>query len=213
MARLENGANGGFRGKAGSIIGFKWGDNYYIKGLPKKSKKKPTASQVACRSKFGYTSSFLKTFTEIVKITFKHYPGGKTAQSSAHSYLMNKAVKGEFPDFTIDYSAVLLSYGDLPAEDSIELIQEGNGILSFSWKNSWNGKKARHSDSFMVIVYEPRERILQGGTSIGSRGQGKADLKLPEYLLGKLVQVYIAFISDDRKLCSNSKYLGEITVI
>jgi hypothetical protein len=62
-------------------------------------------------------------------------------------------------------------------------------------------------------VYEPEENLLGGSTSVGIQADEKAILQLPESYSGKTVHTYFTFTSDDRKLCSMSQYLGEITVI
>lgn len=44
MGTIRQGANGSFRGKAGSVIGSSWKGIDYIKGLPKKRTKGATGT-------------------------------------------------------------------------------------------------------------------------------------------------------------------------
>ncbi|MFD2338304.1 hypothetical protein ACFSNA_18085 [Pedobacter mendelii] len=45
MAILNNGINGGFTDKVGSVIGYQLNGKWVIKGLPKASKKKQIGSE------------------------------------------------------------------------------------------------------------------------------------------------------------------------
>lgn len=61
MAILNDGINGGFTGKAGSVIGYQLNGKWIIKGLPRLSRKnkKGTVEQNACRNKFTLMQMFL----------------------------------------------------------------------------------------------------------------------------------------------------------
>ena len=106
MARLTNGALGGFSGKVGSVVGCRWKDVDYIRSLPRINKKrKPTPAQVAARAKFTFLNTWLKKMTSFVAIGFANYSGRMTGMQAAHS-CNAKAVTGVYPDFSIDFSAV-----------------------------------------------------------------------------------------------------------
>lgn len=49
MGTIRQGANGSFRGKAGSVIGSSWKGIDYIKGLPKSGQKELQKSSLSCR--------------------------------------------------------------------------------------------------------------------------------------------------------------------
>ena len=59
MAQFNQGVNGAFSGKVGSVIGSNWRDIDYMRGLPKKTSKEPTAKQLGVRARFTVLSQFL----------------------------------------------------------------------------------------------------------------------------------------------------------
>lgn len=52
MGTIRKGANGGFSGKAGSVVGSSWREVDYIRGMPKRSGKPATILQLEQTVKF-----------------------------------------------------------------------------------------------------------------------------------------------------------------
>ena len=112
MARYKDGINGPFYGKVGSIIGSRWRGIDYIKGLPKLPAKPPTPKQLEMRARFAFVNAWLQPIKPFLNIGFLNYSDKMTAQNAAHS--VNKgAVIGEYPDFGMDHTRVLVSSGEL----------------------------------------------------------------------------------------------------
>lgn len=70
MGTIRNGANGGFKGKAGSVIGSSWKSIDYIKGLYKKRTKPATEEQLVQQAKFRTLMRFLLPITAFIRIGF-----------------------------------------------------------------------------------------------------------------------------------------------
>ena len=67
MARLINGANGPFIGKAGSFIGYTINGVAYMKGLYKTRTKAPTEGELLNREKFAAAQRWLTPIREFIK--------------------------------------------------------------------------------------------------------------------------------------------------
>ena len=132
MAIIENGANGGFTGKVGSVTGYYANGKWIIRGLRKLSakNKKGTAKQQACRARFAKMQEFLAPITYFIRIGFNMESKKRmmTAHNAAKSYNMLNAQE---PDGTIVYSNVCLSYGSLIGVEGLE-VQVTNNALHFS---------------------------------------------------------------------------------
>jgi len=64
--------------------------------------------QITQRSRFSVTLAFLTTFTPLLRIGFQNDAGGiRSAFKATMSFHVQYAVKGEIPDFEIDYPNVL----------------------------------------------------------------------------------------------------------
>ena len=73
MARLINGINGPFVGKAGAVIGYTVNGVGYMKGLYKKRTKKPKEGEALNRKKFAAAQAWLQPVTDFVRVGFKGY--------------------------------------------------------------------------------------------------------------------------------------------
>ena len=110
MATYSKGANGAFSGKVGSVIGSSWRSVDYLRGLPKKSSKASTEPQLAQRTRFALAARYLSPIKDILNIGFKDKQLNKiTGYNAAVKIFLNQAVTGDYPDFVIDFSKVVLS--------------------------------------------------------------------------------------------------------
>lgn len=210
MARLTNGALGQLSGQVGGVVVCKWKDVVYIRSLPKlKKNRKPTPAQLAARARFNFLNTWLKSIAPLVSLGFKDYSGRMTGMQAAFS-CNSKAVKGVYPDFELDFPSLMLSYGDLPGAAGAKVISANDCILEFSWDTKFEGK-AKVDDQVMLLAYIPEEKQAFYICSGASRHKGIETLKVA--FQGTTAEIYMAFISNDRKRISNSQYLGQVTVI
>ena len=114
MGKLKKGILGGFSGKVGNVVGASWKGIDYIRSLPASVKNPRTQGQVAQRTKFSTTMEFLRPLNQLINEGFRSASTGKlTAMNAAMSYNVKNAVKGELPDFEMDFERVLFSRGSL----------------------------------------------------------------------------------------------------
>lgn len=212
MGRLNNGPNGGYSGKAGSYIGYNWKGGSYIRGLPRiKKNRKPTPGQIAARAKFAYLNMWLKKFTSLVAITFRSYSPKMTGMMAAYSCNSGNVV-GEYPDFSIDFPAFMISHGDIPGVEGAKVFCEEPGTINYSWTWQRKDKKASSIDNSLLLAIIPESENMY--TNLGSeRHLGTATLEIAKEESGKVAEVYLAFISFDRLKVSKSQYLGQVTVL
>ena len=72
MAKVPFGILGPFIGTVGTVIGSKWKNKSTMRSLrsPSKRDKHPTPKQSKQRSRFGFTSHFMKGLGPLVKNSF-----------------------------------------------------------------------------------------------------------------------------------------------
>ena len=92
MGIINHGILGGFSGKVGPIVGFRWKSNYYIRSRAAKVSNPRTPKQQAQRGKFSTVFSFLKTIKPFIRLGYKEFSQEKSAFNSAMSYMLKKAV-------------------------------------------------------------------------------------------------------------------------
>jgi len=210
MARLKNGALGGFSGKVGSVVGYSLRNKDFIKGLPRPSSKPPTLKQLASRARFKFFNEWRNPLTEFFSVSFKNQTATHSAQNAAHRY--NKdIIKGEYPDYEIDYEKIIISSGNLPPVTDLKMEMTQPGNLRFSWEPNLTGS-AKATDLLAILVcYIGSNTELAGTLNAAERGDGYHDFEIAYSPAGTTVAVYATFLSNDRSRACDSQYMGQIS--
>lgn len=213
MARYKNGINGSFKGKVGTVIGCKWKGIDYMRSLPKARESRPLSdAELATRKKFAAAHFWLKPIIPFVRVGFKNYTPTVQGFVAAKSYLLKNAITGIFPDYIIDPSLALVSYGDLPGAVDPQAVLADN-VVTFNWEAGSNENGADSSDFAMLLAYDTLNDTSYHDIAAARRKKGVAVLELEDDGVSiRDIELYIAFISEDRERISNSQYLGNIKV-
>lgn len=216
MAILDGGVNGGFRGKAGSVVGYYMYGKWIIRGLPKLSRKnkKGSVKQNLARAKFTAMQHFLGPVLYFIRVGFNlaSKEHNNSAYNSAKSYNMLNAMNA---DGTIQYAQVCLTYGTLTGVEGAVVEKDDAGI-HFSWANNTNSYGSRKtndasaSDQVMLVAYDVQGKQATFTTSGARRDVGKESLLLHKSDKGKEFHLWISFIADHRDCIATSTYLGSL---
>lgn len=208
MAIIENGANGGFTGRAGSVTGYYSNGKWIIRGLRKFSRKnrKGTAKQRACRSRFTKMQTFLAPITFFIRIGFNMESKKRmmTAHNVAKSYNMLNAQE---PNGEIDYSKVCVSFGNLIGVEAPQVQIEGNK-MHFTWVNNSHSDEERVFDQVMLLAYNVKTGEIHSEVGGAKRKAAAQTLVLEDVSIGEAFHTWITFISNDRLDISMSTYCG-----
>ncbi|WP_256009127.1 DUF6266 family protein [Desertivirga xinjiangensis] len=211
MGIIKKGANGGFSGKAGSVVGSSWKDIDYIKGLPKKSSKPASQSQLEQQARFALAVKVLQPITSLLSEGFKGQNSGKaTGYNMALQHFLSHAITGAYPAFTVDYKNMLISKGSLTKPASVTLAADA-GSLTITWSVLLSKYGAFSDDEAIVLVYNPAKNIYlpaEGST----RADGELQLDIPEDFDGDTLHVFLFFTNRDGSKNSESLYAGQIVV-
>ena len=211
MGKIPQGILGSLSGKVGSIIGGSWKGIDYIRIKPASVANPRTEGQVNQRNKFTITLEYLQATKDFIKIGYKSFATKKTEFNAAMSYVLNNAVGGIAPNFTIDYSLALLSRGGLSGVLNGTTDLTNAGQVSFGWGDNSAEGNANATDKAMVLVYNPSKKesisILDGA----DRTVGSQVVTIPDTYAGDTVELFMAFVSADGTQVSNSVYLGSGT--
>lgn len=208
MAIIENGANGGFTGKAGSVTGYFSNGKWIIRGLRKLSKKnkRGTEKQRACRARFTKMQEFLSPITYFIRIGFNMESKKRmiTAHNAAKSYNMLNAQES---DGTIDYSRVCVSYGNIIGVEQPQ-IQVANKEIQVSWIDNTEADHERGFDQVMLLAYDVKNKVTQAEIGGAKRRKCAETLSFTTFSKGENYHIWMSFISNDRLSISMSTYCG-----
>lgn len=212
MGRINKGPNGGFSGKAGSVIGSSWRDIFYIKGLQKKITKPRSQGQLEQQAKFALAVKFLHPVKDILNMGFGNVnPQGATGYNMGISHLLNYSIRGTYPDLEIDYPAVLFTRGKLALPQRVELKLEASN-LKLSWNTELHQTNSFADDRVEILIYGPKSNIYYEVPGGLIRKQGETELVLPSSFTGDIVHVYVYLLTRDGKKWSDSLYVGMVQV-
>lgn len=210
MAKLPNGFNGPFKGRLGKAIAYIVNGENRLRSIPERNKEKDRI-ETEQRKRMELTNTLLAPVKDFIKFGYNYlttvYPSCNHHNAAVKVLL--KLISGTFPELYIDYSKVLFAYGNLPLSENlaVEVVKEG---LKFSWDNTTLKKGASKSDHVMVLAFYPELKLADFIRSGAQRAAGSELLQLALCKKNSIVEIYIAFISDDQSRVSNSHYLGQI---
>lgn len=211
MGIIKQDILGGFSGKVGPIVGFRWKSNYYIRARAAKISNPRTPRQQEQRGKFTTAFSFLKTIKPFIRIGYKEFTRERSAFNAAMSYMLKKAVTGSGKDTTIDFDRALVSTGTLMPVCQGAATQDGDKML-FNWQDNSGIGNAESTDTAMFLVYNKDKETAVYDTEAALRSDGHAELPLPDDWKEDELVAYLSFCSADGNCAANSVRLS-ITII
>ncbi|PRP66283.1 DUF6266 family protein [Nonlabens agnitus] len=211
MGKISQGILGGLSGKVGNVVGGSWKGIDYIRIKPTSVANPRTEGQVNQRTKFAVTLAFLQANKAFIKVGYKNFASRQTEFNAAMSYILNNAITGVAPNFMVDYNSALLSRGLLAGVSNATTDLTFPGEVTFSWDDNSGEGNAFTSDKAMLVVYNPSKNDSIINLSGADRTVGTQTISLPNTYSGDIVELFMAFVSADGRLVSNSIYLGSGT--
>lgn len=208
MGSIKNGILGGFSGKVGTVVGSSWNGISYMRAVATNVKDARSPKQMAQREKFAMAHAFLRPIRSFINVGFKMYAVRQTAMNAAMSYTLRNVIKGSSPDFTIDYSKVLVSRGSLELPQNIQLVNN-EGEIGISWSDNSGLTNALDSDFAMALAYNANKMCAVYDMVSSCRGDEGVSLSYPSDWVGDTVHIYLGFVSENGSLVSDSVYVGE----
>lgn len=211
MGIISKGILGGFSGTVGTVIGGTWKGITYMRSQPAKKTGSSSPAQLEQQAKFAIAMKFVNTMSGLFMISFRTYAVKMTGINNAFAYVLKNAITGIYPAYTIDYSMVLVSRGDLPNVLAPTAIAAAGSLITFVWTDNAGVGVAKATDKTILSVYCASMNlcIYTTGSAVRSAITDTIDVST---FSGKVVETYIGFISEDGKNVATSLYTGQLTV-
>lgn len=212
MAEFRHGVNGAFSGKVGSVIGSNWRDIDYMRGLPKKSAKEPTAKQLGVRARFTLIAQFLLLIKDAVDRGYSKQYSGKATAFNLAVRANQEALIGTDLDPQLDYAKIIISKGlTLPKPFGCKLEEGVMGHVLVSWQ-SFSGLTERMSDKATVVLHCPEHKESIVSMDKFVRQDEVADLEIPSNWSRTTIYGYLFMTSEDGTN-SATAYAGELPLL
>lgn len=212
MATIQKGILGGFSGTVGTVVGANWRGQDVIRSRPKKGQRTPTEQQLMQRIKFGLVTQFLAPLGPLTRAWYGNPAGVKSRRNLAVSYHIKDAVIGVYPDYTMDYTKVIVTKGELPSVQEPAVTPATGAVLDFAWADNSDQGLAKPDDLFLAVIYNEARNLFEYRHT-AARNAAAFEFSLPASWTGDSVQCWISFISADLKKQANSTFMGAQVLI
>ena len=207
MGKSPLGAFGATNGKTGNLVTYILRGQIVTRTIGK-TKKKQSISQIATTQRLTTVNEFLKTIKGLINLGFKFEAEGSTSNpyNVATSYNVKNAIKGQYPNFKIDYSQVMISVGNLKPVVNLS-VSKNSQCLTVSWAYDSKADFCVRNDRAMILfVFDDSEEpiyFLSGSL----RSEGNQIIDFGSKSLDGSCHVYVSFLAEDRESVSDSEYL------
>jgi len=211
MATFEDGINGGFRGKVGSVVGYKWKGKWVMRSVPKPSDKERSPKQVINQEKLRIMQRLLSMTIGLIHKGFSLVPEIErmSAFNAAMSYNKKHGFIMDREKVELNFEKFMFAQGNLENAENLQFNQVDSAI-EFTW--DFSGSWTRGSDQSMILLIDDSLNHAIGTASGVQRQARKEVIPLGDIPVDTTLHIYTAFIADDRKSVSDSAYCGYIKV-
>lgn len=208
MAIFRNGPNGGFSGKVGSVVGYKWKGRDVIRGLPRKSHKPRSEARLANEQAMKLIMEVLKPLKLFIRMGFRYAaePLNMTAFNLALSINKKNAIKGQYPDQEIDWGKLQISQGDRTGVHNLTAEWTDDG-LRINWEKKADYGNGHSADLLSIATYSPSEDLWEAFFNHATRETGECMLSFDQDVMFNEVHIWAMFVSFTGDQVSDSSYL------
>ncbi len=198
-------------GAAGNVVWAEWKGKQVLKKKPVFSRnRKFSLAQQVQHAKFALAHQLFRRFTTLFQSSFED-TNGQTGRGQAIRHLLDNAILGDFPNFSVDYSKVLVAKGGLINVLGSGVVSDAPGMLRYSWTDSAVRLKANPTDVAILVAYCEELNLVMYTVTGPTRIAMSAELEMP-FFSGKEVQTWIAFRSEKGDRVSDSSYTGAVII-
>lgn len=207
MGKSYQGAYGNYTGKVGNVIARKSNGRTVLAIYQPIVKNPKTEEQTNQRTKFGMLSQFASQIGAFISEGFKESGVNTTAYNRFIKKNFADVFGGSYPDYELLYNKTKVSVGNLLMPYSPSALIDSNTV-NVSWSDNSGEGNAKDTDKAMILVYNSAKGTAVFKLSGENRGSRQDNLTLPSTWAGDSVDIWMAMVSADGELHSESVYLG-----
>jgi len=205
MARFVSSTFGKISGKHGSAVAAVRKDGLNILKEYRVASNPNTVGQKNQRGKFGFVMKEINCLRSVFTRNF----GGQYGINKVVAIAMKTAVTGNFPDFSLEYSKLLLSTGSLYGTVEAEMKRIDLKIIQISWNPDFI-ISGLPNDKVNLIILNSQTKYVLERYECASRSAGKVKIEVPSGWTNSEIHAWIYFTSPEGNRQSTSQYIGSI---
>jgi len=217
--KTSKGVLGSISGTVGTVVLSRWRGLEIAKSLPVSNKNKKVSEAKADQNQlFALVRKFL-TFDEdgIFNVSFP-LPGNSKfhPKNAVTSYHMLHAVVGAYPDYSIDLSKMKFSQPVKTTENGWNAVFTGEERvgLTIKWElNPYPKKSTQLDDEAVIVAFDTKQNKLHLLTTSAQRHLLTYTMPFKNAKKKHEFYCWMFFVSKDKKLVSETEYLGMVTMM
>jgi len=174
-----------------------------------KDKRPVTEAQAKQQLRFRTAIAFTKTLAQFTAIGFSATIKEMTATNIATRQVLKEAIIGEYPDYSIDCSKVIISSGRYPGllQCAIELTLEGSVVATWT-ETLMLDNFTDSADPVFLSVYNATRKICHNYAGAACRGDKLLHAPLPDFSTSDIYHCWIFVASPNLRKVSKSLYFN-----
>ena len=207
--------NGFLSGGMSNVVFYKMNDEQIVRAKPAQKSKRTklrrrTDKQWKQQARFAEASRVANFMKELLNQTFEKTKG-QIGKCQAISYILSSAIQGEYPDYRVDFSKMLIARGRALKAEGATVSSTAENKLEFSWDTNTGTNYAAAEDQAILVAYGERSGKVFYTLKGFSRRNGKGELPLMS-CSGSKMHVWISFRKRNGET-ADSVYLGEHKIL
>lgn len=213
MAKLNDSLLSGSSGRTGRLVVANVAGTEILRVRPRKKTSAPSPKQSLIQERMKRCYDFILPYKGYASLYFGHRQGMRSCYNLAITNLLN-AFKLDFNLMTItpDFPEIEFSHGNLLAAIPTGLSATAPATLSVEWYNNAAGDPDRLADQLQLLYYDETQKSPVFLSNMAERTDTTMTVNVPPYMSGRLVHVWMAFLSQDGMEASLSSYAGSIEI-
>jgi len=203
MARFRSSTFGKISGKHGNAVTAVKKDGTNILKILRVASNPNTPAQKNQRDKFAFTMRELNCFRSLYNVTYQSQYGA----NKAVGVTINTALTGEFPDFRLDYSKLILTNGSLFNTSQVSINKISGTTVSVKW-NTEILSNSSPDDHVNPVYFNQLSKSVIFKQQSALRKAGNVDVELLVIWETIEIHAWIYLTSPDETHFSASQYIG-----
>lgn len=202
----------GSSGRTGRVVVANVSGTEILRARPRKSSKPATLKQVLVRQRMKLCYDFILPYKSFASLYFGIRVGMRSSYNQAITNLL-QAFKIDYVAGTVtpEYSAIEFARGSLLGIVPTGL-SSAAGKITLDWYNNSGGNPDREADLLQILYCADGDQKPVFLENMASRLETTVEITLPPSAIGKQVNVWAAFRTDDLADVSLSVYAGAVVI-
>ena len=197
---------GKISGRHGSAVAAKYRNGMNVLKVFTAPFNPKSVKQVAVRTKFKFVIDTLLCMNKLFMITFHGLGEFHHAVSLALKY----AVTGTSPNFSLDYTKMIMSQGTVYGAEQLTVAKTTGTSVKVDWVSSLLPATALATDNVNLIFFNEAKKVVVLLQNCALRPADTIEVELPAEWAGANLHTWIYFSLADGSHNSLSEYISQV---